>query len=61
MAKENNNAEVLIAHAIDTEGPLYESVEAKFERLREIFSINHVEATKANYQKLCKGELELEA
>ena len=56
---KKNNAEVLVAHAIDTEGPLYESVEAKFERLREIFSIDNIEPTQANYQKLCRGELPL--
>ena len=35
---------VLIVHAIDTEGPLYESPAASFERLEELFGI-HREAT----------------
>ena len=56
---ENIQAEVLVAHAIDTEGPLYESVQAKFERLREIFSIDSVEPTLENYKKLCNGDIEL--
>lgn len=32
-------AEVLIVHAIDTEGPLYETLEAKFERLEHQFGL----------------------
>ena len=60
MSKENTNAEVLVAHAIDTEGPLITSLfKRSSRRLREIFSISDVEATQANYQKLCKGELDL--
>lgn len=31
---------VYVVHCIDTEGPLYESVEATFERLKEIFHID---------------------
>lgn len=31
---------VYIVHCIDTEGPLYESVDATFDRLREIFHLN---------------------
>ena len=29
------HSEVLVVHAIDTEGPLYESLEAKFDRLND--------------------------
>jgi len=50
---------VHIVHAVDTEGPLYESVEAKFERLREIFGIEHIEPTLANLRKIQKGEIDL--
>ena len=31
---------VYIVHAIDTEGPLYESLNAKFERIEDIFKIS---------------------
>ena len=31
---------VYIVHCIDTEGPLHESVDATFERLREIFHLD---------------------
>ncbi|MBT5471067.1 MAG: hypothetical protein HOK41_10740 [Nitrospina sp.] len=53
-----NNKLVLIVHAIDTEGPLHESVEAKFERLRDLFNIN-VSPTEPNLEKLRKGEMNL--
>ena len=45
-----NSAEVLIVHAIDTEGPLYESFDAKFDRLNDLFNINH----KPNKRKFFK-------
>ena len=31
---------VYIVHSIDTEGPLYESLEAKFDRLYDVFKLN---------------------
>ena len=30
---------VYIVHAVDTEGPLYESLKAKFEKIKNIFGI----------------------
>ena len=34
---------VYIVHSIDTEGPLYESLEAKFERIKDLFGIDNIE------------------
>ncbi len=50
---------VLITHAIDTEGPLYESIEAKFDRLRDLFGITSIAPTHSNLQKLKNGEIQL--
>ena len=33
------NKTVYFVHCIDTEGPLYESLEAKFQRIKDIFNI----------------------
>ena len=49
---KNSDAVVLIAHAVDTEGPLYESFEAKFERLNELFNIRDIKPTRKNFDKL---------
>ena len=37
------SGKVQIVHAVDTEGPLFESLSATFERLREIFGITHIQ------------------
>jgi hypothetical protein len=50
---------VHIAFCVDTEGPLYENLEAKFERLRSIFGIDHIAATPENFEKLRRGEMDL--
>ena len=58
---ENNlGPEVLVVHAVDTEGPLYESFDAKFERLEELFNLKNIDRTKENLKKLQKGELKLD-
>lgn len=49
---------VYVVHCIDTEGPLYESMEATFSRLKEIFGIN-LEPTKDNLLKIQNQELDL--
>ncbi len=49
---------VHIVHAIDTEGPLYESLDGTFERLREIFGVEGLAPTRENLQKLQRGELD---
>ncbi|MCO4781861.1 MAG: hypothetical protein KC646_06010 [Candidatus Cloacimonetes bacterium] len=50
---------VYIVHAVDTEGPLYESIESKFERLGELFDLSGVKANIGNLEKLSKGEIDL--
>ena len=50
---------IYIVHAIDTEGPLFESIETKFERLRELFGITNIEATERNLELLSRGEIDL--
>jgi hypothetical protein len=49
---------VYVVHAIDTEGPLYESLEATFERLEKITGTK-VEASRANLEKIRNKELDL--
>jgi len=52
-------ATVHFLHAIDTEGPLYESLEAKFERLEELFGVSHLPRTHATLAQLQNGEIDL--
>lgn len=49
---------VFVVHCIDTEGPLYESVAATFERLRAIFGLD-LEPSTALLRKLQAGEVDL--
>jgi hypothetical protein len=49
---------VYVVHCIDTEGPLYESVEATFERLRSIFNLD-LEPSTALLHRLQAGEVDL--
>lgn len=49
---------VYIVHCIDTEGPLYESLEATFERISQTFGIN-IEPSYDNLKKLQNQELRL--
>jgi hypothetical protein len=50
---------VHIVHCIDTEGPLYESLDAKFERLKDLFGISHLAPTQENLQLLKEGRIDL--
>lgn len=50
---------VLIVHAIDTEGPLYESLEAKFERLKDLYGLTGIEPTASNLRRLQNAEIDL--
>jgi len=50
---------VNFVHAIDTEGPLYESLDAKFCRIKELFGIDHIEATTENLNRLKSGTIDL--
>ena len=49
---------VYIVHCIDTEGPLYESFKAKFERVQDIFNIK-IKATQENLKKLKSKKIPL--
>lgn len=51
-------AKVYIVHCIDTEGPLYETLDATFHRLKQIFGIN-IEASEGNLKKLQNEEMDL--
>ena len=50
---------VLVVHCVDTEGPLYESLEDTFLRLTEIFGIDALEPTRENLEKLQTGRVDL--
>jgi len=52
-------SEVCIVHCIDAEGPLFESFEAKFERLHDLYGITGIAPTKKNFLKLQRGEIGL--
>lgn len=47
-----------IVHCVDTEGPLYESIEASFIRLKNIFGIS-LDPTQENLRKLQRQEIPL--
>lgn len=49
---------IYVVHAIDTEGPLYESIRANFERIEEIYG-HKLECSQENLLKLQRGEVEL--
>ena len=50
--------DVYIVHCIDTEGPLYESIDASFDRLKEIFGIE-LEPSIDNLRRIQNKELDL--
>ena len=50
---------VHVVHCVDTEGPLYESVEATFERIRHIFHLD-LEPSRDLLSKLQAGEINLD-
>lgn len=49
---------VHLVHCLDTEGPLYESIEATFERLKASFGID-IAPSRANLKKLQRSEIKL--
>ena len=51
--------EVIIVHAVDTEGPLHETVQNKFDRIDDLFGIKHIKPTTENLDKLLKGKIKL--
>lgn len=50
---------VYVVHSIDTEGPLYESIEATFNRVNNLFNLN-LEVSKENLRKLQNKEINLD-
>lgn len=50
---------VYIVHSIDTEGPLFESLEETFKRIEQVFGIK-IEPTQENLSKLQHQELDLD-
>lgn len=53
------SSKIYVVHCIDTEGPLFESLEATFERLDEIFHVK-MEPSHENLRKLQEGQLDLD-
>ena len=49
---------VYFVHCVDTEGPLYESLSAKFQRIKDIFNIN-IKPSKENLKKLKLAKIPL--
>jgi hypothetical protein len=50
---------VYIVHCIDTEGPLYENLEAKFDRVEAVLGIKGLEQSWDVYRRVQKGEIDL--
>jgi len=57
MAIENDNV-VYVVHSIDTEGPLYESLDATFERLEKHFGIT-LDPSKTTLEQIQRAKLDL--
>ena len=53
------NKTVYIVHNVDTEGPLYESLGANFERVKEVFG-HDIDSSVANLEKLQNKEINLD-
>ena len=51
--------EIYFVHAIDTEGPLYESLEAKFERIKNIYNIDIKDKTEENLIRIKNKEINI--
>jgi hypothetical protein len=49
---------VNIVHAIDTEGPLYESLGATFDKLKDVFGVTGILPTRSNLKKIQNGEID---
>lgn len=48
---------VIFVHAIDTEGPLYESVDAKFERIKNLYDVTFEKKDLETIEKLKKEQI----
>ena len=45
---------VILVHALDTEGPLYESLDHQFDRIEEIFGVKNLKRTKKIFKNCYK-------
>ena len=52
-------AKVYVVHCVDTEGPLYEDLEAKFERLENILGLPWPKHTFDEFERLKSGQVDL--
>lgn len=50
---------VIVVHALDTEGPLHESLDNQFDRIEDLFGIKNLKRTKSNFQKLLNNKIKL--
>jgi hypothetical protein len=50
---------VLVVHAVDTEGPLYESLDATFGRLRDLYGVDGLPRTRETLERLKRREIPL--
>lgn len=50
---------VYIVHCVDAEGPLYESIDATFQRLETLYNIKDIEPSRENLQKIQNREIDL--
>ena len=51
--------EVYFVHAVDTEGPLYESLDAKFDRIKNIYNVDIKIKSEENLNKLRNKQIPL--
>ena len=51
--------EVIFVHAVDTEGPLYEFISAKFDRIEDLLNIKIKNRSKENFKKILNGKSNL--
>lgn len=59
MSRSENEKVVYIVHSVDTEGPLYESLEETFKRVENIFGVR-IPPSEENLEKLRRGEVDLD-
>ena len=49
---------VYVVHAVDTEGPLYVDLDAKFELLEELVDVSGIERTRENLDAIIAGDID---
>jgi len=55
-----NKKTVYVVHCVDTEGPLFESIAATFERVEELYGIKVEARTRSTLEALKKGAIDLD-